>query len=107
LRTLEAHPEVLELEVEPFSIPYEYEGVSLNYIPDFLVVLEGGIREVWEVKDRKFLKDPQNQAKFDALNEYVLRHGMNAAIVTLQDIERMERWVFSHQALGFMPGISA
>ena len=95
------------MDVEPFSIPYEYEGISLNYIPDFLVTLEGGIRELWEVKDRKFLKDPQNQAKFDALNEYVLHHDMNAAIVTLQDIGRMERRVFSHLALGFMPRISA
>jgi len=107
LWVLDRHPEVIALEVEPFSIPYEFEGVTLRYIPDFLVTFEGGIQEVWEVKDQKFLNDPKNQAKFQALNEYVAQHHMNAAIVTLEMIKRMERWASTHLPLGFRTWIPA
>jgi len=101
LVALDRHPDVVDIKVEPFSIPYEYEGVLLRYIPDFLITFRGGIQELWEVKPERFLSDPQNQAKFKALNEHVSAHRyMNGAVVTLANIERLERWVALHSCMG-------
>jgi len=64
---------------------------TLTYIPDFLVHFHSGIREIWEVKPAELLGDPKVQAKIAALNDYVVRHEMNGRIVTLADLEGMER----------------
>lgn len=47
---LDAHPCVEGYEVEPFQIPYQWDGREHFYTPDFLVHLEGKILELWEVK---------------------------------------------------------
>jgi hypothetical protein len=91
LRVLDAHPDVVSVEVEPFAIPYFYGGRQRHYIPDFLVTFEGDIREVWEVKPHKFIADPLNQAKIAALNAYICEHHMNGCIVPLEVIEKLER----------------
>jgi hypothetical protein len=99
LRALDAHPEVISVEVEPLSIPYEYGGTLRQYIPDLLVTLTGGIRELWEIKPERFLAEPQNAAKFAALNDYVSARGMNACILTLATIEKLERALAVQEAL--------
>ena len=91
LLVLDKHPDVDHVEVEPFAIPYLFEGVVRQYIPDFLVHFHSGIREIWEVKPAELLGDPKVQAKIAALNDYVVRHEMNGRIVTLADLEGMER----------------
>lgn len=99
LQALDVHPEVVDVKVEPLAILYEYDGVLRHYVPDFLVTLTGNIRELWEVKPERFLTEPQNIAKFAALNEYVSMHGMNACILTLATIEKMERALAVQEAL--------
>lgn len=101
LRVFDALPEVVEVESEPFFIPYFYEGRERHYIPDFLVTLTDGIRELWEVKPKEFIGDPKNQAKFTALRAYAHEHGLNTYIVTLADIQRMERRAALQTALAF------
>jgi len=91
VHVLDIHPCVLSFEVEPFRIPYLYEGVERIYIPDFLVVLEGNIRELWEVKPRELLRLPRNRAKIKALNGF--KGVDNKRIVTLKDLEQMEMQV--------------
>ncbi len=87
---LDAHPCVEGYEVEPFQIPYQWEGRTRQYTPDFLVHLEGGIQELWEIKPSRFTGHPCNLAKLAALNGYVQEHGMNARLVVLAHIEGME-----------------
>jgi len=87
---LDAHPSILGYEVEPFQIPYQFEGRTHRYTPDFLVTTEGGIRELWEVKPQELVGKPKNTAKLAALNQYVHDHPVNARVVTLRDIEVME-----------------
>jgi|GEM_PF-2235016 len=87
------HPCVEWFETEPFSIPYFFAGVTRRYVPDFLLWLEGGIKEVWEVKPEEFLKLAKNQAKIAALNDYTRQRGYNARVVRLVDIEGMEMQV--------------
>ena len=91
LRALEVHPDVLEVEVEPLRVPYFFEGVERYYIPDFLVTLEGGLQELWEVKPVRFADTPKNRAKHEALCAFAFARGMNAALLTLARIQRIER----------------
>lgn len=92
IKVLDLHPCVLDYEYEPYSIPYEWEGSRL-YVPDFKVVLEGGITELWEVKPAELRNRPRNKAKETALNAFCRQHGLNARVVTASDLEGMERQV--------------
>ena len=93
LAVFDAHPSIESFRVEPFRIPYTFDGVERTYIPDFLVVSSSGSKEVWEIKPRYFLSLPKNQAKIDALNAFCVANDYNARIVLLKDIEEMERQV--------------
>lgn len=91
LKVLDHYDEIEEIKVEPFAIPYLFDGVRRSYTPDLLVVFEGGIKELWEIKPAPFVHLPKNQAKFSAMQAYADSHDMHARIVTLENIERMER----------------
>jgi hypothetical protein len=79
-------------EVEPFTIPYEFEGVRYRFIPDFLVLADG-ITEVWEVKGDHLEKNPKTQAKKSALHKYVESREMHAVWVNYQLLCFFERGV--------------
>lgn len=65
-RMLEADKDVVKFIYEPCAIPYEFEGVTLYYIPDFLVEYVNDKMVLVEVKPRKLLSLPKNQAKIAA-----------------------------------------
>ena len=87
---LDAHPLVEDFETEPLIIIYEFEGRTHRYLPDLKVVSEGGIVTLWEIKPDWAMKVPRVWAKIAALNDYVSKHNINANIVNLADIEKME-----------------
>lgn len=93
IHILDRHPCVESYDVEPLSIPYFWDGCAHRYVPDFLVLLEGGIRELWEIKPEELIAHPRNVAKIQALNVYLTQQGMNGRVVTLSQIEEMERQV--------------
>lgn len=66
VQKLEADPEVMAFVYEPFRIPYEFEGIQLWYIPDFLVHFVDGREELVEVKPAKMTMLPKNVSKFEA-----------------------------------------
>jgi len=70
-----------------------FMALNLLFVYDFLLTLEGGFKELWEVKPKWCHHYPKNQAKFKALSDYADIHGWNARIVTLPDIEGMEMQV--------------
>jgi hypothetical protein len=90
LVVLDQYEAITELKVEPFAIPYDLDGITLQYTPDFLVVFEEALSEIWEVKPECQVKSERNIAKFKAAEDYAQAHGMNFRVVTLKDIERME-----------------
>ncbi len=51
---------------EPFAVPYLFEGVQKNYIPDILITYENGTKTLVEVKPKAFVDHGINQAKFAA-----------------------------------------
>lgn len=102
LWVLDQYPDVETVEVEPFSIPYLFEGAWLRYVPDFLVTFQGNIRELWEIKPQYRLKDPKVQAKKKALQEFADENDMHARVVTEHNLEKMEhltRWDLKHGLL--------
>ena len=55
-----------------FNIPYDFEGVSHYYEPDFLVKLTNGLHLIVEIKG---YQTNQDAAKHDAANRWV--HAVN------------------------------
>ena len=103
IRVLDLHPQVIRVEVEPLKIPYVFEGVQHNYIPDFLVILVGGIKELWEVKVDYLERYPKTWSKRRALNEYVASQGMNSCWINSWTLRGMEMQVGIQPWVG--PGV--
>lgn len=90
LAVLDQYEAITEVVVEPFALPYEWDGAVHQYTPDFLVTFDEVLSEIWEVKPEDQIKSERNQAKFKAVEGYAQAHGMNFRVVTLETIERME-----------------
>lgn len=93
MAVLDLHPCVLSYDFEPYSIPYLRDGQVRLYIPDFRVGMEGNFAELWEVKPEELRSLPKNAAKEAALNAFCLKNNLNSRIVTLEQLEGMERQV--------------
>jgi hypothetical protein len=74
MEILDEDPRVSSWSYEPFSIPYEFEGVSRRYIPDFLVTLLGRPTLV-EVKPPPLEETPLNEAKRAAALQFCQNNG--------------------------------
>ena len=90
---LDLHPCVLDYDFEPYSIPYLLDGRERFYLPDFRVLLEGKIAELWEIKPEALRALPKNAAKESALNAFCFKNHLNSRVVTLPQLEGMERQV--------------
>lgn len=74
--SLDQNFNVLDWISEPFSIPYLFEDITKNYIPDLLITYKDGRKLLVEIKPECFISHPINQAKFQAAKEYCEAHGM-------------------------------
>lgn len=90
LKALEQDPSVTSFDVEPFSIPYLFEGCVKNYIPDILVHKKDQQALLVEIKPKEFLQDPINIAKFSAAVEYCRIHNYRFEIWSNDEIARLE-----------------
>jgi hypothetical protein len=81
---LEADPDVVRFVYEPFKIQYHYgkKKRKRNYIPDFLVEYSDGREELIEIKPKKLLSMPKNQAKIKAGED----HEIAFRVVTEADL---------------------
>jgi hypothetical protein len=98
IAVVDLHPCVQEVTVEPFSIPYMFEGLRKRYVPDLLLLMEGGYYELWEIKPHQMcngqsLTARKNRIKLKVLREYGLTNRMNTRWVDLEHIEGMESQV--------------
>jgi hypothetical protein len=66
---------VSRYEIEPFGIPYFFEGSWHKYYPDILATYIDGYVCLIEVKPRELLKDPQIAAKSAAAKAYCNNRG--------------------------------
>jgi len=97
---LDMKPEVQDILVEPIRIPYDFNGKTKIYIPDFLVKLSNGNQILIEVKPRAFVKGvvlikaeaakvwaKNNNAVFCIWTEDIL-HNSSSTTTSLQEIVR-------------------
>lgn len=79
---LEALPEVLGYEVEPFKVQYTFMGEIHEYNPDLKIYFADGRTEIWEVKPSSQTHLPKNSAKWTACNQYCEARGFNFMVLT-------------------------
>jgi hypothetical protein len=100
LEYLDKHPNIEYFAVEPFSIKYfdPVTKTNKNYIPDFLVEFDCGIREIWEVKPSTFVENDETvKAKIKALNVFISNNNINihnGFLITENEIEMMKTYDF-------------
>ena len=74
-------------ETEPFSIVV---AVGKRYLPDVLVHFLDSHKELWEVKPKYLVTDPEVQTKAQAGTKYCEEHGWKYVFKTLEDIKQYE-----------------
>jgi hypothetical protein len=84
------HPWIKTVKVEPIIIEYEFDGSIHRYIPDFMVIYQDDIKEIWEIKADYLLVTPKWKAKLKALNAYCKLNHMNARVINQEMLEDME-----------------
>lgn len=77
-------PEVILIEIEPFTIPYQFEGKERNYVPDVLVHYQNGKKVLIEIKVSGDIDEPKNQAKFQAAQVFCDDHDMELSILGIE-----------------------
>lgn len=87
---LEALPEVLSYDVEPFKVQYSFEGESHEYNPDLCVLFVDGHTEVWEIKPANQTHLPRNNAKWTACQQYCQQRGYTFMVLTEVGIGKLK-----------------
>lgn len=86
---LESDPDVLSWKYEPMRLPYEFEGSTHNYVPDFLVT-RGGSMQLVEVKPDGLLIEPKNIVKMEAATNWCESSGLDVSYVLVTEEHLLE-----------------
>lgn len=86
---LDDNIEVISYKPEPFLLPYHFNNMSLNYIPDIIVWYADNHQELIEIKPNRLLKWPKNIAKIEAGQEYCALTGMVFVVLTEYELSAM------------------
>jgi hypothetical protein len=81
-KALDTNSEVESFQVEPFSIPYRFQGRVRNYFPDCLARLRSGRQILIEVRADWRFDLPKARAQFRAAQRYARAHGMEFRILS-------------------------
>jgi hypothetical protein len=79
---LEAMPDIIGYEVEPFAVQYTFEGNIHEYNPDLKVNFVDGRIEIWEIKPSDQTNLPRNKAKWTACDQYCQTRGFGFMVLT-------------------------
>lgn len=88
---LEVLPEVEAYIVEPFKIPYIWDGSVHEYTPDLIITYRDGHKELWEIKPASQTLLEQNQCKWKAASQACLTRGWKFVVYTEKGINRLKR----------------
>jgi hypothetical protein len=89
-KAIDKDGEILRYKVEPFSIPYYFNGRKRNYFPDLIVEYSSGAIEIWEIKPETQKTVAQNKAKWNAAKSYCQLRGYNFQVITESDIANLK-----------------
>jgi hypothetical protein len=90
---LEAMPEVIGYEVEPFAVQYTFEGTVHEYNPDLKVSFSDGRIEIWEIKPANQTTLPRNSAKWTACNQYCQARGFGFMVLTEVGMSKLKQQI--------------
>jgi hypothetical protein len=79
---LEALPEVISYDVEPFKVNYTFNGEHHEYNPDLKILFDDGHVEIWEIKPANQTHLPRNNAKWAACNQHCQARGYSFMVLT-------------------------
>lgn len=79
---LEAMPEVISYDVEPFAVQYSYLGEAHEYNPDLRVNFDDGHVEIWEIKPSNQTHLEKNTAKWSACQHFCDARGYGFMVLT-------------------------
>lgn len=79
---LEAMPEVISYEVEPFKVQYSFQGEVHDYNPDLKINFDDGHIEIWEIKPSNQTHLPKNTAKWESCQQHCQTRGYNFMVLT-------------------------
>jgi len=83
---LEQLSKVVKYEPEPFYIPYKFQGLIKNYIPDILVIYDDSSQELIEVMRENLLDDERRVAKIKSAKEYCKSNNMIFSVWTEKEL---------------------
>ena len=83
---LERISKVTSYEVEPIRIPYEYQDLIKNTVPDLLVTYDDGAKELIEIKPEAFLNGNLTRAKTEAMSGWAMENDITFSIWTEKDL---------------------
>lgn len=93
MECLEAIPEIMAYDVEPFKkgIPYLYKGKVHNYFPDLSIKFIDGKVEIWEIKPASQTDLEVNECKWAAANKYCEARGWEFIVVTEVGLGKLKK----------------
>lgn len=97
---LDEDRDVMGFDVEPFRIPYIFEGTAHDYLPDIFVNFHDGHRELWEVKPSDQTALPVNKAKWHAAKEACRQRGWNFEVYTEIRIDQLKKKIRDQRLFG-------
>jgi hypothetical protein len=104
IHLLEFDSNVSKYIEQPFMIPYELNGRSRNYIPDFYVeyIEEGRIPDLFEIKYADEVEESSDilEAKIAAAQEWCRNANMNYRVVTEKEIRENPVYLNNIKLLG-------
>ncbi len=71
---------------EPFHIPYRFNGIIRNTVPDILVTYTDGTKELIEIKASYAIQNEKTNAKFWAMNDYAVTQGWDFNVWTEKEL---------------------
>jgi hypothetical protein len=101
MECLEAIPDVLAYDVEPFKpgIPYLYKGEQHTYFPDLSVKFIDGRVEIWEIKPAAQTDLEVNECKWAAATKYCAARGWEFIVVTEVGLGKLKKMAKLAKAL--------
>lgn len=87
MKWLDTNPDVVSWDYECIRIPYYYDDHKRWYVPDFIVTLQNGHREMWEVKPKEFVGTEKNVLKEISGREWCQANNVsNFCVLTGDDL---------------------
>lgn len=89
-KILEQLSKIAKYKNEPFYIPYKFQGIEKNYVPDILITYDDNSQELIEVMPAYQLADSIRVAKFQSARKYCKKNNIIFSIWSEKELFNAE-----------------